>query len=133
MPPFDINAIDPAKLTQLAQNADPAPILATFGSVNPAQMMGTQGMPTGAFGSVNPAAMNFAPGPGGGLQVPDQKPASPLSLQQMQLLRGMMAPPDQRFPSAGVGARPGQVQMHAVAPPAAATPRRPTLAELIGR
>jgi hypothetical protein len=146
-PMFDISAIDPNKLNELAFTANPFPILQQMTmSVNPQQQFGTQEVMQGGFGDMifgsvgNPGGMGIAPGEWDWMKTgtaPAAKPGSaPLTPQQLASLQGMMGRQSEpRYPPpvspGGGGAR--QVQMQQVFPQAPAVRKTPTLSELIGR
>lgn len=138
---FDISAIDPNKLNELAFTANPYPILQQMSmSVNPQQQFGTQEVMQGGFGDMifgsvgNVGTMGLSqPLPNTPLTKPGAAPLTPQQLAALQGMMGRQAEP--RYPppvSPGGGGR-GQVQMQQVFPQAPTVRRTPTLSELIGR
>ena len=128
---------DPNKLNELAMMANPFPIaqnMQSSAAMSPQAAVAPYASSQDAFGRMlGMPDPGFAPGSMPGVTKPG---AAPLTPQQMALLQNMMKAPDSRFlGSAGVGGRPGQVNLQPVSPTGTTSPVRPvqTLSQLIGR
>lgn len=136
---FDIQALDPNRLNELAMTANPFPVLSQMTmSVNPQQQFGTQDVMSGAggmgnaiFGSVDAQQMFPATMP----TTPGKQPAAALSVQQALALQRMMQAPDSRVPHApaGIGRGPSQVKTSPVFEQGAAVKAPQSLAQILGR
>lgn len=138
---FDLSAIDPNRMNELAMTANPFPILQQMTmSVNPQTQFGTQEVMQGGFGDMiygsvgSPGKMGIVEGEWDWMKGAGASPgAAPLSAQQLSALQGMMPRGSSAPPGGGIPGRPGQVALGAIAPARGQSPqRKPTLSELIG-
>ena len=122
--------LDNEKLTQIAMEYDPVPVLMAFNSIPQGNFLTQPNVVPPGQGASFESIVNggLQPGPG---QAPGTNPAAPLDPRMLGLL-AQMNPSAQNQPRAAAVApqRPGQVQLQPVAQPAA---RPMSLAQILGR